>query len=211
MSKHALVGSFAPCFRPWIRQLIVLPRSNITATMKPLITALTIFFSSTCFSQTNVLVYSGINFPAFPLRLKESSFFLTRYWENGLNFGASLELKLSNSLFLSPGFEYNLYPFDSYDGPINRGIISTIFVKSADGEKSKIYRFLLEIKHFTEASADSKSQPFLSTGFGYIVEDIGNIDVLWGDISGPDVLIKEKFDGKSYFVNSEYKEKLMRK
>lgn len=166
--------------------------------MKILITALTVLFSSTCFSQTNVMVFSGINFPAFPLRLKESSFFLTRYWKNALNFGASLELKLSNSLFLSPGFEYNLYPFDSYDGPNGEPVI----VKAVSGNKSNVYRFLLEIKHFSEASAKSKSQPFLSTGLGYIVEDIGNIILLIDNIGGPDVVNKRKFDGKSYFVHT---------
>jgi hypothetical protein len=168
--------------------------------MRVLLVILAILPSVTGYSQTNIVTFFGVNFPTFPLR--ESSFYLEHYWKDGVNIGVSAELKVRKSILLSPGVEYSFDPFDLYDGPIDAGFEPEMFIKSVDGENSNVYRFLLEVKWFPKRPAKEKSQPFLSSGFGYVIEDIGKIHVLWGAINGPDFLDHNEFKSKSYFIHS---------
>jgi hypothetical protein len=159
-----------------------------------------LLISTVCYAQPKVVVFSGINFPTFPLR--QNTFYLEAYWKNAINFGASLEFELSKSVRLSPGLEYNLYPFDSYAGPLDGGFFGTVYVKSASGESAKIYRLLLELMYFPEVPAKSVSRPFLRFGFGYIVEDIGPIQVLMADLRGFEWLRNLDFERKRYFAQT---------
>ena len=165
--------------------------------MKAILTILILIPSTSCFPQTNVLIFSGINFPTFPLR--EGSFYLEEYWLNGINFGVTTEFEVNNRFSVAPSFEYNLYFFDSYDGltAIEPGML----FQFAEGENSRIYRFLLEMKYFPEISPESKTQPFILSGLGYVVEDIGNIKAFY-NVDGLDILLNPTFKSKKYLVHS---------
>jgi|GEM_PF-6595934 len=165
--------------------------------MKTVLTILILVPSTFCFSQTNVVVFSGINFPSFPLR--ESSFYLEKYWFNGINFGVTTEFEVNNRFSVAPSFEYNLYLFDSYGGLATSE--PEMLLQSAEGKNSRIYRFLLEMEYFPKNPPKSKAQPFLLSGLGYVVEDIGNIKAFY-NASGSDILLNPTFKGKKYLVHS---------
>ena len=141
-------------------------------------------------------IYSGIN-SSFEAFTNESSDFLENYWKPGINIGISFDIKLLNYLNLIPTYELNYYQFSTYDYEAK---IPEIYLKSYQGEKSLIHRYLLDFQFIPPEIPFIN--PFLTTGIGYVYEDIGKIHIHQGYMGNGEREYDLTFGEKNYFIHS---------
>ena len=154
---------------------------------------LLILFSSTCYSQTSISLYVGVNPHSNLLRSDN----LDSYWKPGVTFGVSGEMFLSNAVSISPSFEYGSYQFDSYWAWVSFPEIRLI---SSSGSVSTMWRTFAEVRFFTEKGGMSRF--YLLTGVGFIVEHIGTINATYSALNGPDYIEVIHPESRDFFVHT---------
>ena len=123
------------------------------------------------YAQFNVSAFVGFN-PQSNFIAKDNSDFLDSYWRSGIIFGLGSEIFVSRSIALSPSVEYARYGFADYE--FRNYLIPEVSFISATGEPSNVWRVFLEAKFF--ANFTTAIPVYLTTGIGYVKEDIGVIN-----------------------------------
>jgi hypothetical protein len=148
-------------------------------------------------SQTSISFYAGVN-PNLNLLSSDNSNYLNLYWHPGVTIGVSGEIFLSDDIAVSPSFEYASYQFDRYSPA--KITIPEISLKSATGSASTMWRTFAELKLFTEKGGISRF--YLSTGIGYVIEQIGTITATYADLNGPDFTNVIHPESRNYVVHT---------
>ncbi len=145
-------------------------------------------------AQSRIAAYLGANFPtaSYPFTANDM---LPQLWYPGINLAVSYEFPLLNWIELSPLVEYNHYFFHQY-----RGFISPPEVKQSTGDVSRTLRLMLEIRLVDRASNGDRA--YLVTGFGYVVEKLGLVNVQWVPGSSEQSSSTFQFEGKDYWAHS---------
>lgn len=138
-----------------------------------------VFLATSTFAQTSVSVHLGSNVP-FTLYQTADQFFLHDYLAVGFNAGVSTQLPLADGVLLSPGVEYNLFPYRRYTQEIFDG---WDFVQSSSGQGIQQLRIILNVK-LSQPSDTSYVKPFLLVSGGYTVERVGRVTLNWQTPSG---------------------------
>lgn len=141
-------------------------------------------------AQPRIGLYSGANFPAASNPFTTNDM-LAELWYPAINLGAYYELPLLNWIEVSPLVEYDHYIFDQY-----RGFVSPPQMKQSTGNVSRTLRLMLE---FRLLDAD---RAYLVTGFGYVAEKLGLVNVQWVPGSSEQSSTTFQFQGKDYWVHS---------
>jgi hypothetical protein len=109
---------------------------------------------------------------------------LTDSWKDGLSAALSSEFPIHKSISLSPGVEYNHYPFDNLFDQVT---IPEQKLMYSSGDAAYIYRFFVDAKLFD--SRLDKLSFCLLTGINYNIEKYGEITAAYSDMNGPDFKI----------------------
>jgi|GEM_PF-6817839 len=149
------------------------------------------------YSQTSISFYTGINPHMYSFESGNFSF-LDASWNPGITIGLSGELFLSPAIAISSSIEYAYYGFNNYEGFLI-GIPERIF-KSATGEPSTEWRAFAEAKLFTKKSPHGRF--YVSTGIGYVIEQIGTIMTTYSDMNGHDFTGPVYYENRDYFVHT---------
>jgi hypothetical protein len=160
-----------------------------------LIILLLYLLAAQAWAQTNLSVFYALNPRTEVLNNQEN--ILNKYWRNGISLGAGYETSISTNISIASTIETAYYKWDNFDyrGPM----IPEIRLKSAQGEDSRIWRLFLEGKF----KSPSRVVPmYVSTGLGYIIENIGGITTTYSDMNGPDITYIGVSQTKKYFVHT---------
>jgi hypothetical protein len=146
-------------------------------------------------AQSNLAVFCAWNPPTEPFNNQAN--ILNQYWRNGVSLGAGYETAISTNISLATTIETAYYRWDNFN--YQGATFPEISLKSAQGEDSRVWRFFLEGKF---KSPSRKIPMYLSTGVGYIVEDIGGITTTYSNLNGPDITYLGSDQIKRYFVHT---------
>ncbi len=124
-------------------------------------------------AQPQLSIFTGANFPSIELGsgVHDPALALADYWYPGINFGASVQVPLTDWFQVSPLVEYNHYPFQSFS-VISMG--GPPFFQSASGHPSQVYRLVVEGRFVRHAS--NGNALYVATGIGYVIRSFGRID-----------------------------------
>ncbi len=148
------------------------------------------------YSQTSISFYAGIN-PHTDLLTGYSSF-LDASWNPGITIGLSGELFVSPLFAISTSVEYAYYGFNNYGGSFISSPENSF--KSATGDASTEWRAFAEAKLFTKKSPHGRF--YLSTGIGYVIEQIGTMMATYSAMNGHDFTGPVYYENRDYFVHT---------
>lgn len=114
----------------------------------------------------------------------ESGNSINNSWRNGWSAALSTEFPIHSAISLSPGIEYNHYPFDNLFSQVT---VPEVRLKYSSGDAAYIYRFFVEAK-VLDSRMDRLSFCLL-TGINYDIEKYGEINAVFSDMNGPDFKI----------------------
>lgn len=165
---------------------------------------LTVILTIPVFSQPSFVIHSGLNSPLAYVAVGKYDF-LADHWKNGINIDIGFEIPVFRLIALAPSFEYTYYAFEMYNPGIQYvenqvGLWPSRNPKDSRGSGSHTYKLLLEAKAFTEPSRIVA--PYVSTGIGYAIEDIGAIEASWEDLNGGQYVTNIQYEGKSFLIHS---------
>ena len=153
------------------------------------------FVSMSGFAQTSVAVRLGANVPFTPSQTADE-FFLHDYLAIGFNAGVALQLPLADGVLLTPGIEYNLFPYhrftqETFDGDD--------VVQSSSGQGIQQLRIILNVK-LSQPSDTTYIKPFLLVSGGYSAERVGKVSLTWVNRSGVTSLTETSVESQHYWV-----------
>ena len=159
----------------------------------PIILIIVFLFSTSCFAQKDIVVFTGVNARNTFFTNNENGF-VDFYKNIAFNLSVGANFKVDKSALLCPTIEVNIYPFrtSSYPNSYNYDR----YIKSVNISKAIIYRFLLGFKVLS--SGDNSRQAYFLTGIGYSIEDF-SIKVNWKEIIYETE--KVKYKNTNYFVH----------
>jgi hypothetical protein len=111
--------------------------------------------------------------------------------------GVRVEYMLSKDIAVSPRFEVSHFSFNRYSPFID---IPEVYVKRSTGEVTRVYRVFVDAK-LMPYTIDG-IHLYLSTGVGYVAEDVGRIEAVFSDMNGPDFSKTIVYKGKSFWAHS---------
>jgi hypothetical protein len=158
---------------------------------------LMLILSSPVGAQTRLLVYSGSSSGLANFSIKDNTDYLQHYWNTAINVGVGVEYMLSKDIAVSPRFEISDFSFDRYFPFIG---IPEEHMKRSTGEATRVYRVFVDAKLMPLNI--SRTHLYVSTGTGYVVEDVGRIEAMFGDTNGPDFSRTIAYRGKSFWAHS---------
>ena len=148
------------------------------------------------YSQISVGISVGTDL--FNYDLSNYHNYLSSYWHKGIYININGEYFLSNKISISSTIEYGYYKFDNY---IPTGVqIPEIRFISAYGNNSKAIRVFGNIRFYTNPA--KIFQAFISTGLGYISENLGTITATYDDMNFVQFTTEGKYQGRHYFAHT---------
>ena len=159
-----------------------------------------IFFfvlTSSIYSQINVGISAGSISSSSSTFFKNNVDVLDLYWKNGFALNLEGEYFLSPSIAISPTVEYATYKFDKYF--FWGAQIPEDYVKDATGKSSNEWNLFLALKYFPHTN--TIFQFVFTTGFGYIVENMGVINATFGNINTGEKNVDFKLKRDNKFVH----------
>ena len=157
-----------------------------------------ILFPCFLFAQTEIWVSVGRTGPSSSFYSIDKSAFLDLYWAKGVSVAGGLHFALTNSLWLSPEINYAYFRWDNFN--FYGVMIPEQTIRSASGNNSNIYRFMLNARLYARSSSFIRF--YILTGIGYTIEKIGKIQALVEDMNGPSFIWDIQYRGRSYPTHS---------
>ena len=155
---------------------------------------LLVIFPLSLSAQSKIGAYLGANFPSASDPFATGDV-LAEYWHPAISVGAYYEFPLFSWVELSPFIEYNHYIFDEF-----HNTVTPPEPKESSGQVSRVLRVMGEIRLLDRAANGNSA--YLVTGFGYVVEKPGQINVQWVPGSAEESSSTIQFTGKDYWVQS---------
>jgi hypothetical protein len=147
------------------------------------------------YSQRSIGISGGTDL--FSNNLSNKRDYLGSYWHNGININVNGEYFISNKVSLNGTFEYGYYRFDHYS--FDEIHFPETSLVTANGKDSKAIRVFGNIRSYTDSS--KMFQAFITTGLGYISEDIGTITATFNDLNFGQSTTELKYEGRHNFVH----------
>lgn len=151
--------------------------------------------TSPVFSQISIGISGGTDL--FNNNLSNNRDYLSSYWHKGININVNGEYFLSNKVSLNGTFEYGYYKFDHYS--FDEPHIPETGLVSAYGKDSKAIRVFGNIRFYTNRA--NIFQAFITTGLGYISENLGTITATFDDLNYGQSTTELKYQGEHTFVH----------
>jgi len=158
---------------------------------------LMLILSSPVGAQTRLLVYSGSSSGLANFSIKDDTEYLQDYWNTAINVGAGVEHMLSKDIALSPRVEVSQFSFDRYFRSFG---IPEEYLERSTGEATRVYRVFVDAKLIPHTV--SRTHLYLSTGVGYVVEDVGGIEAVFGRTDGSEFSRTIVYRGESFWAHS---------
>ena len=134
--------------------------------------------SITALSQTDISLSGGMNFPSLTFDYSLPAWPLAAYWDPGYSVGASVETRFSRVITFVPSVEYASYPWKHETTPAWAvPAWSNIAYGSSPGPgtASRMYRFFADFRVYVFSR--DRFGIFISTGAGYVIEQLGTYSV----------------------------------
>lgn len=152
------------------------------------------FLSSQLMAQTYLSLYVAVN-PRTDIF--NNTNVLNQYWRNDVSIGVAYETSISTNISIAPSIETAYYKWDHFID--SRVFVPEISLISASGDDSRVWRFFLDGKLIPK----NKIVPtYISTGIGYIYEDIGSVRATYNDMNGPEFTRTQPRYAHYYFVHT---------
>ena len=151
--------------------------------------------TSPIFSQISIGISGGTDL--FNNNLSNKRDYLSSYWHKGININVNGEYFLSNKVSLNGIFEYGYYKFDHYS--FDEIHIPETGLVSAYGKDSKAIRVFGNIRFYSNPANIFRA--YITTGLGYISENIGTITATFDDLNFGQSTTEIKYQGKHNFVH----------
>jgi hypothetical protein len=138
-----------------------------------------ILLNCSLFAQTRFLINTGVSVREQAFASLDRANFPDYYSKPGFNLGIGVEHSFFPWLAVSPILEYNHYFFHKYYQLI--GFEEQ--VAGSSGGPMQIIRPSLEVKYLY--GSNRPSGDYISTGVGYTIEKLSDINVLYSYLGGP--------------------------
>jgi hypothetical protein len=153
-----------------------------------------LFLATPIYSQIGIGISAGTNL--FRANLNNPDY-LNTYWHNGINLGIGGEYFISRKVSINNVIEFGYNKFDHYTYT-GVTIPETRFI-SATGKDSKVIKVFGNLRFYTNPS--KIFQAYITTGLGYISEDLGTITSTFYDINFGQYTTDLNYEGRHNFVH----------